>query len=125
MAITFEHWLVCDDPVCNPNLVTYRLMKITALVSDVIEYDKSPPDSIYDMDLYGDFEVLDYQDVDINSGEVPERIVDMHCNELKDKAVNLCEEYEEAYLSGKLPAWDSRVLNVIKSACKEGIESCK
>ena len=132
VKIIFEHWVLIDDrvhysseePYHDLETVSYRLMSYVVSVEDLLEYEGSLNGYGNPGHPNGDFDLLDWSDVAVSDGEIPDDVVNELCNYLKNHcAIDLNEEFDEAFKNGELPKWDPRITKVVEEACIQSIDS--
>jgi hypothetical protein len=130
VKIVFEHWSVVDDrvgfksqkPYPDPETIDHRVMSYVVSAKDLLEYEEELNGHNEPGDPNGDFDLIDWSDVAVSSGKVPDDVVDELCEYLaNERADFLAEEFSEAFKRGELPKWDPRVLKVVEEDCRRSI----
>jgi len=130
VKIVFEHWSVVDDrvgfksqkPYPDPETIDHRVMSYVVSAKDLLEYGEELNGHNEPGDPNGDFDLIDWSDVAVSSGKVPDDVVDELCEYLaNERADFLAEEFSEAFKKGELPKWDPRVLKVVEEECRRSV----
>lgn len=134
LKIVFEQWTSvtdcehysCEERYKDPETITHRVMCYEVSAENLLKYETWTRTDDGPIDPVGDLDILDWDDVSVSSGEVPDEAVTMLCEHLKTtRADYLEEEYMEAYQKKKLPKWDPRITKVVREVCKESIRKEK
>ena len=108
--------------------MTQRIMSYVVSAEALLEYETyldgyNSPDGPGDPD--GDCKLLDVEwrdDFAVSEGGVPDDVVEALCKYLKDQPAGyIFSDYEEEFLEGKLPKWDSRILKVVEEDIRKSI----
>jgi hypothetical protein len=130
VKIVFEHWSVVDDrvgfkskkPYPDPETIDHRVMSYVVSAKDLLEYEEELNGHNEPGDPNGDFDLLDWIDVAVSDGKVPDDVVEALCEYLREqRAGYLDEEFREAFKKGELPKWDPRILKVVEEDCRRSI----
>jgi len=130
VKIVFEQWSVIDDrvgfkskkPYPDPETIDHRVMSYVVSTKDLLEYEEELNGHNEPGDPNGDFDLIDWSDVAVSHGKVPDDVVDELCEYLKDQRADfLAEEFSEAFKKGELPKWDPRVLKVVEEECRRSV----
>ena len=134
VKIDFAHWSLLDELANSPGevypdpeTITQRIMSYELSAEALLEYEtyldghNGPDDP---GDPVGDCKLLDVEwrdDFAVSEGSVPDDVVEALCKYLKDHAGYISSDYEEEFLEGKLPKWDSRILAVVEEDIRKSI----
>jgi len=130
LKIVFEHWTLVSDrvkygskePYHDPETITHRVMSYDVSAKDLLEYELGLNGHDDPGDPNGEFDLIDWSDVAVSDGDVPDDVVEELCEYLKDQRTGLLdEEFREAFKKGELPTWDPRITKVVEEDCSRRI----